>query len=68
MWLNTGVDPVTNQTIVPDYADLTTARAIVYGNTTELGAAISITGYGVGWNRWSYLGHDVCPTFYFFLL
>ena len=59
MWLNTGINPSTNETIVPDYADLTTARAIIYGNTSELGVDTSITGYGLGWIRGSYLGHDV---------
>lgn len=59
LWVNQGVNPDTNETVVPDYAQMTTSRAIMAGNTTTYGTSTSIAGYGLGWMRWSYLGHDV---------
>lgn len=58
--LNGGVNPVTNVTVIPDWVfdDTTTVRAIVSGNTTD-DPTMSIIGYGLGWQRQSYLGHDV---------
>ncbi|KAI0326062.1 beta-lactamase/transpeptidase-like protein [Cubamyces sp. BRFM 1775] len=41
--LNSGVDPVTNRTIVPAQAE----------------KELSVVGYGMGWFRMSYKGHDV---------
>ena len=58
--LNGGVDPITNRTIVPTsvLTHMTTARAIVHG---EAAKDLSIVGYGMGWFRMSYKGHDVRP-------
>jgi hypothetical protein len=59
MLLNEGIDPATNATVLPkDVLEVvTTSRAVDvgYGSNTE-----SISGYGLGWMRVSYLGHDVC--------
>ncbi|KAI0767194.1 beta-lactamase/transpeptidase-like protein [Fomes fomentarius] len=56
--LNRGVDPVTNTTIIPAsvLTETTTAHAIVSGTAS---GDLSITGYGMGWFRGSYRGHDV---------
>ncbi|PCH42876.1 beta-lactamase/transpeptidase-like protein [Wolfiporia cocos MD-104 SS10] len=56
--LSKGVDPDTNKTIVPRsaYDEMTTAHAIVSGVATE--PDVSIMGYGLGWQRWSYQGHE----------
>ncbi|KAH9889349.1 beta-lactamase/transpeptidase-like protein [Cubamyces lactineus] len=56
--LNGGVNPITNRTIVPAsvLTDMTTARAIVHGEAEK---DISVVGYGMGWFRMSYKGHDV---------
>ena len=58
--LNGGVDPVTNKTIIPPsaFAETTTARMVQSGNVTD-DKTVSIIGYGLGWQRNSYLGHDV---------
>lgn len=63
--MNAGVDPDTNQTIVPAYNELTTSRNIIYGNTTTLGPTSSIMGSCMGWFRLSYEGHDVRIPFIF---
>ena len=49
---------MTNKTIIPSsvYAETTTAHTIVSGGGT---ADLSIMGYGMGWFRMSYRGHDV---------
>ncbi|KAI0350602.1 beta-lactamase/transpeptidase-like protein [Trametes cingulata] len=56
--LNAGVDPRTNTTIIPAsiFANMTTARAIERGTPSP---DVSITGYGMGWFRFAYKGHDV---------
>ncbi|KAM5536134.1 hypothetical protein V8D89_010233 [Ganoderma adspersum] len=58
--LNGGVDPVTNKTIIPQSAfdETTTARIIQAGNVTN-DQTVSIIGYGLGWQRNSFLGHDI---------
>ncbi|RPD58613.1 beta-lactamase/transpeptidase-like protein [Lentinus tigrinus ALCF2SS1-6] len=58
--LNGGVDPVTKKTIIPSWVfnETTTSRVILTGNTTD-DATMSIMGYGLGWQRQSYLGHDI---------
>ena len=58
MLLNGGVDPQTNMTIVPaaTLANMTTARGIENGAPA---GDVSIVGYGMGWYRMSYKGHDV---------
>ncbi|RDX43399.1 beta-lactamase/transpeptidase-like protein [Lentinus brumalis] len=56
--LNEGTDPTTNATIIPPaaFTEMTTARSIVSGVAV---GDISIMGYGMGWFRMSYRGHDV---------
>nr|VWP00380.1 Enterotoxin-like protein [Ganoderma boninense] len=56
--LNEGVDPLTNARIIPVsvFQEMTTARAIVSGVAAD---PLSIMGYGMGWFRMSYRGHDV---------
>ncbi|KAA1476004.1 beta-lactamase/transpeptidase-like protein [Dentipellis sp. KUC8613] len=56
--MNHGVDPRTNRTIIPRsvFDVVTTAQAIVHG---EGSAVTSISGYGMGWGRSSYYGHDI---------
>ena len=61
--MNFGVDPITNQTIVPAYNELTTSRNIMYGNTTTYGSTSSIVGSSLAWFRLSYEGHDVRISF-----
>ncbi|KAI0664036.1 beta-lactamase/transpeptidase-like protein [Cubamyces menziesii] len=58
MLLNGGVDPQTKMTIVPasTFANMTTARGIENGAPA---GDVSIVGYGMGWYRMSYKGHDV---------
>ncbi|KAI1786346.1 beta-lactamase/transpeptidase-like protein [Ganoderma leucocontextum] len=55
--LNEGVDPLTNATIIPPsvFGEMTTARAVVSGVAA---GPLSIMGYGMGWFRVSYRGHD----------
>ncbi|TDL29087.1 beta-lactamase/transpeptidase-like protein [Rickenella mellea] len=59
MLLKSGVDPVTSNSVIPRSAfeAVTTAYAIMNGKgpTPE----ISINGYGMGWWRYSYQGHEV---------
>ncbi|KAH9925622.1 beta-lactamase/transpeptidase-like protein [Epithele typhae] len=60
VWLNKGVDPVSNQMLFPEsvYEATTTARWVAKGQpSAPLGA--SILGYGMGWERWSYGSVDV---------
>ena len=61
--LNGGVDPATNNTIIPSsaFAETTTARMIQAGNVTK-DKGVSIIGYGLGWQRNSFMGHDVSFT------
>ncbi|KAI0752773.1 beta-lactamase/transpeptidase-like protein [Daedaleopsis nitida] len=56
--LNEGVDPVTNRTVVPPsvFIETTTAHTVVSGAAM---GDLSIIGYGMGWFRMSYRGHDV---------
>ncbi|KAM5537978.1 hypothetical protein V8D89_008454 [Ganoderma adspersum] len=56
--LNEGVVPMTNTTIIPVsvFQEMITARAIVSGVAA---GPLSIMGYGMGWFRVSYRGHDV---------
>jgi len=57
LWLNEGVRA--NETILPPstYEKATTAYSIVKGVPAD--AHHSLIGYGMGWNRLSYLGHDM---------
>ncbi|KZV58956.1 hypothetical protein PENSPDRAFT_695599 [Peniophora sp. CONT] len=58
MLLHAGVDPESGETIIPKTAfeDVTTAHAVVDGKGT---AEKSIEGYGMGWGRSSYHGHNI---------
>ena len=58
-FLNSGVDASTNATIIPRsvFDEITTAHAIVEGKPEGRGQTIS--GYGMGWERRGYQGHDV---------
>lgn len=58
--LNEGVEPASNKTIIPRSAfeEITTAHSIQAGKPTI--PEMSIQGYGLGWWRFSYQGHDVC--------
>ncbi|KAI0058940.1 beta-lactamase/transpeptidase-like protein [Artomyces pyxidatus] len=60
MLLSYGVDPDTNQTIIPPSAfdTITSGRAVSDGNPSSQ-SGFSIVGYGLGWDRTSYLGHDI---------
>jgi len=57
--LNKGVEPTSNETIIPPSAfeEITTAHAIMAGR--PIAPEISIQGYGLGWWRFSYQGHDI---------
>ena len=57
--LNEGVDPVSNTTIIPRaaYKAVTTASSIVYGAGRD--ERTSVVGYGFGWMRTAYRGHEV---------
>ncbi|TBU44391.1 beta-lactamase/transpeptidase-like protein [Dichomitus squalens] len=56
--LNKGVDPLTTATIIPASVleAMTTTRAVVSGIPE---GPLSIIGYGMGWFRMAYKGHDV---------
>ena len=58
MFLNGGVDPNTNTTIIPpaEFNVITSAHSIASPNAT---AQSSTEVYGLGWARLSFLGHDV---------
>jgi hypothetical protein len=60
MLLNEGVDPATNRTVLPKdvIEKVTTAHTVTLGHGSKTD---SITGYGLGWVRASYVGHDVHP-------
>jgi hypothetical protein len=62
MFLNGGVDPVTNATIIPsaEFETITSAHSIV--SPGEATAQTSTEVYGLAWNRLSILGHDVSET------
>ena len=53
------MDPATNKTIIPKFAfdAVTTPRVIESDVPKE--ANTSIVGYGMGWERKSFLSHDV---------
>ncbi|KAI5123304.1 hypothetical protein M0805_009325 [Coniferiporia weirii] len=55
--LNEGVDPLSNKTIIPKstFEASTTASVIMSGTGS---GRQSIAGYGMGWLRTSYLGHE----------
>ncbi|TCD62785.1 hypothetical protein EIP91_006403 [Steccherinum ochraceum] len=57
--LNEGVDPDTNTTVIPmsAFEAVTTPHAIMEGRPSTPDA--SIVGYGMGWGRGSYKGHEL---------
>ncbi|KAH9922373.1 beta-lactamase/transpeptidase-like protein [Fomitopsis serialis] len=57
--LNEGVDPETNLTVIPRsiYEEMTTAHAVVTGAPRYSYTAVK--GYGMGWERTSFQGHDI---------
>jgi len=59
MLLNRGVDPCTNTTIIPlsIFEETTMAHCITEGTGTD--SNTSIEGYGMGWTRMSYKGHEI---------
>ena len=63
MLLNRGVDPRTNVTVVPPstFDEMTTAHSVMVGTPSTF---TSITGYGMGWMRTSFQGHDVSGASY----
>lgn len=65
MYLNGGVDPNTNTTIIPpaEFDVITSAHSISNPNAT---AQTSTELYGLGWSRLSILGHDVSKSFLFY--
>ena len=63
MFLNGGVNPDTNATIIPsaEFDVITSAHSIVSPSDT---VQTSTEVYGLGWVRLSHMGHDVsesCP-------
>lgn len=61
--LNSGVYPATNVTVIPKEAfeEITGTHFIV--SSSPKSADVSISGYGMGWERWSYHGYDVSLVF-----
>lgn len=59
MLLNEGIHPTTNVTIIPHSAFemVTTVHTIMQGRAAQ--PYFSIDGYGMGWHRKSYQGHEV---------
>ncbi|EPS99304.1 hypothetical protein FOMPIDRAFT_1164237 [Fomitopsis schrenkii] len=57
--LNNGVDPASNKTIIPRSAfeEITTAHSVMQGKPSF--PEMSIWGYGLGWWRFSYQGHNI---------
>ena len=61
VWLNKGVEPLTNKTIFPEsvYNAVTTANWVASGPGYSSAYGSSIVGYSMGWERWSYGNVDV---------
>ncbi|KAI0063206.1 beta-lactamase/transpeptidase-like protein [Artomyces pyxidatus] len=60
MLLNNGVDPRTNNTILPRSAfeSIVSAHSIIPGNPFGF-PGLSFAGYGLGWIRTTFMGHDI---------
>ena len=58
--INSGVDPVTNTTVIPKsvFEMTTTSHTFIDGRSKY--PEMSAAGYGMGWMRVSYQGHEVC--------
>jgi hypothetical protein len=65
MFLNGGVDPDTNTTIIPpaEFNVITSAHSIASPDVT---AQSSTEVYGLGWIRLSFMGHDVSESYLFY--
>lgn len=63
--LNGGIDPDTNATVIPpaELDTITSVHSIVIPNTRDQPPGFSFEGYGLGWERFSYVGHDVSEDF-----
>ncbi|KAI0253805.1 beta-lactamase/transpeptidase-like protein [Lactifluus subvellereus] len=61
LFLNDGVDPDTNTTVIPPEAleTVTSAHTIVDGNPRYRSESCSFIVYGLGWLRLSCIGHDI---------
>ncbi|KAI0343583.1 beta-lactamase/transpeptidase-like protein [Trametopsis cervina] len=59
MFLHGGVNPATNATILPQaqFDALTTAHSLSVSKPPF--PEFSVFGYGLGWNRYSYQGHEI---------
>ncbi|KAI0944294.1 hypothetical protein AcW1_002041 [Taiwanofungus camphoratus] len=59
--INDGVDPITNETILPRsvFEETTSAHFVIKGTADTNTPEISLSGYGMGWMRWSYQGHEL---------
>lgn len=59
MLLNNGTDPVTGATIIPPsvLAEVTTTRVVE--DDTSILPGLSLLGYGLGWQKASFYGHEV---------
>ncbi len=64
MLLNSGTNPVTNETILPMsvLTEVTSAHTIVHARAPS--PEFSISGYGMGWFRESYQGHEVYHVYF----
>jgi len=60
--LNSGINPRTNQTVIPlaAFNEVTAAQAVAFGVPPN--ADNSIVGYGMGWVQYSLFGHNVRTT------
>ena len=59
MLVNGGVDPYTNNTIIPSSVLSTITTSYMVESGIPIGPGVSIMGYGAGWQRMSVQGHDV---------
>lgn len=59
--MNEGVDPLKNETVVPasTWSNMTTSYTVVSGTSAPGDPRESIVGYGMGWFRGAYRGHDI---------
>lgn len=57
--LRSGVNPQNNETLISrsSFDAITSPRGVVIGNPRM--PELSIAGYGMGWMRYSYQGHEV---------
>jgi CubicO group peptidase (beta-lactamase class C family) len=65
VFLNSGIDPATNVTIIPSagFNAVTSAHSIADPGAS---AQFSTNVYGLGWGRLSYAGHDVSESCVFY--